>query len=243
MRLCLLLVSLPPAILAGCTPREAYYRPAGRRALGRDGFVGARHRVPPEAVDDDAAAVAALGPVLRGGEDGTEARVSALLDFRNKRRGTVTFLPGSVSLEGGALGRFKPLVVVRNGGPVEGPVEIPHWHRACFEARFALPAEGALTEKAWTLRWEYRYAGRSYPQRTRFVAAGPELARRSLSGAPCALAAEAGYSHTSGVPFLMNVPFVGALFRSDVRSESRVVTEAPAGANTARGSWWPLEPE
>ncbi len=230
---------------AGCAPREAYYRPADRRALGRDGYVGAHYRVPPGARDRGAGAVVALGPLVRSDRDANKAEITALLDFRNKGKKTITLLPGSLRLSSEGLGSRKPVAVSKNGRPADGPVEIRYWHRASIAARFSLPAEEALAEKVWTLHWEYRYAGKSYPQKTRFTATDSQLAQRSLSGAPDGLVTGTSYSSSSGVPFLMNIPFVGGLFRGSSEVRSSTVTTVGLGGSrgSARGTWWPLEPE
>ena len=234
---------LAATVLAvGCAPREAYYRPVDRRAVGRDGFVGVHHRVPPEAGNADGAAVVALRPLMRSRADDTKAEILAMIEFRNKRRETVTFLPGSVKLVSGKLGSFAPREILRKDRPAGDEEQIAHWHRAAFLVRWELPAEEALAEKSWTLSWEYRYGGRGYPQRTAFAACGPELARRSLSGG--ALVEETGSSSASGVPFLMNVPFVGVLFRSgSSSSRSNTITDfGPPEPGRVPGAWWPLEP-
>ena len=237
-KLVLLLLAAP---LAGCAPRRAYYRPAGRLAVGRDGYVGAYYRVPPGARDRGAGAVAALSPMVRSERDASKAEVAALIDFRNKRKGTVTFLPGSLKLRPGVSKPYGPAAVVRGKRPAKKEEGIPHWHRAAFLARFDLPVAD-LAEKSWTLTWEYRYAGRHYVEKTRFTATDSRLAERSLSGLPRGLAAGGSYSRSSGVPFLMNIPFAGALFRDDVRVESRAAVDVRPGAGSARGAWWPLEP-
>ncbi len=227
---------------AGCAPREAYYRPADRRALGRDGFVGAHYRVPPGAADGGAGAVAALSPLARSKSDANKAGITALIDFRNKRKAAVVFLPGSVTLRPGASKPYRPTSIIRGKRPARKEESIPYWHRASFTARFELPVAG-MAEQAWTLSWKYRCAGKSYVQQTRFTATDSKLAERSLSGVPDGLVTDAGYSGASGVPFLMNIPFVGALFRSGTTGGSRTVTTVGPGGATARGTWWPLEPE
>ncbi len=85
----------------GCAPREAFFRPAGRRAVGRDGYVGAAYRVPPGA-DREAEAVAAVSPLVRkrrkiGGEKKDFWQFATVIEFRNKRKGAITFLPKSVN--------------------------------------------------------------------------------------------------------------------------------------------------
>ena len=227
---------------AGCAPRQAYYRPEGRRALGRDGFVGAYYRVPPGAADRGAGAVAALSPMARSKSDKNKAEILALIDFRNKRKGAVVFLPGSVQLRPGRSKPYRPTWVARGKRPARKEEGIPYWHRASFTARFDLPVAD-MAEQAWTLSWSYRYAGKAYAQQTRFTATDSRLAERSLSGVPDGLVTDASYSSSSGVPFLMNIPFVGALFRGGTTGGSRTVTTVGPGGTTARGTWWPLEPE
>jgi hypothetical protein len=239
---------LAGGLVAGCAPREAFFRPSGRRAVGRDGYVGTSYRVPPGG-SREAEAVAALSPLIRerikiDGEKKDLWNLAAVIEFRNKRREAITFLPGSVRLVSGDFGERRPDLVTRTGETkaLSGPVRIPHWHRASFQARWRLPAGKEAPKKPLSLLWDYRYGGRSYPQKTPFGPADSKLAERSLAGDPTGLVTDVDYHGSGGVPFLMNVPFLGAFFRSDtvVRSRSK---ESFGTGLSARGTWWPLENE
>ncbi|MHC4914650.1 MAG: hypothetical protein ACYTGB_04080 [Planctomycetota bacterium] len=233
------------AAAAGCAPREAFFRPADRRAVGRDGYVGAAYRVPPGG-NRDAEAVAALGPLRYVGRTATGPRLSvwrlcAVIEFRNKRKGAIAFLPASVQLASKEFTERKPIAVTRARGSekLSAPVEIPHWHRACFRAAWELRT-GEPPPQRMLLLWEYRYGGKAYAQKTAFALTDSRLAERSLAGDPVGMTTDVDYRSESGVPFLMSVPFVGALFRSGttVRSRStRSFGTAPPGS----GTWWPLE--
>jgi len=236
-------------LAAGCAPREAYYRPAEGKPVGRDGLVGVRSRVPPEAADNDATAVAALSPMVRSERDGRRAQIGAVIEFRNKRRETITFFPDSLWLGPDHGGRetgpaHYPRAITRNGRPVYDPVEIPHWHEATFTARFDLDAKAAFEARRWILNWSYQVGEKEFTQTTRFLAAGPELARRSLSGDAAGLTSGTSNRSESGVPLLMDLPFLGFLFRGSSMSSSRsslqVSTGGP-GAGPIPGEWWPLE--
>jgi hypothetical protein len=233
-------------LAAGCAPREAYYRPADGKALGRDGLVGVRLRVPPGAPDNEASAVAAISPLVRSERDGRRAEIGAVIEFRNKRQEMVTFLPGSVRLlaDGDMYKMHAPLAITSKGRPVGGPAEIAHWHEATFAARFDLDARAAFEARSWLLIWSYRIGAQEYPQSTRFTPTGPELARRSLSGDPVGLTSGASSRSESGVPLLMDLPFLGVLFRSSSSSSSRSYLDLGAGGAAAGGipgEWWPLE--
>ena len=90
------------------------------------------------------------------------------------------------------------------------------------------------------LHWEYRYGGKLYQQETIFQVTDSKLAERSLAGDPTGMTTDLDYQSASGVPFLMNVPFLGALFRSGTTVRSR--TTRTFGTDiSARGAWWPLE--
>lgn len=233
-------VALFLACVAGCGPRRAWYRPAGGRALGREGFVGARRRVPPEAADLEGSLVAALGPMR--GESG-RAEIAALIEFRNKRAEPVRFVPRDVRLRPGGDpgGASRPARVTRGGRPVEGPVEIGPWSEAAFLLVFDLPAE-ALEAKSLKLSWLYGIGVEEYAQEACFLAAGPELAERSAAGGGGLLGAGSESSSASGVPVLMDVPFVGFLFgaRSETRRSEAWGTGLPADG-AVPGAWWPLE--
>jgi hypothetical protein len=236
------------ALAAGCAPREAFFRPADRRAVGRDGYVGAAWRVPPEAADSQAQAVAALSPLIRergpaGGESRAVWRLAAVIEFRNKRAEPIVFLPESVTLVTPEHGERRPLAVTRAGRAEEltGSVRIPHWHRACFQAHWLLPADDGAPAGPLELRWTYDYAGRRHPQRTAFAATDSRLAERSLAGDPTGMVTETRAHSSSGVPFLMHLPFVGVLFRTDASVRSRSSTTFGTSIGS-RGTWWPLEP-
>jgi len=86
----------------------------------------------------------------------------------------------------------------------------------------------------------YRYGGEEYARKTAFALTDSRLAERSLAGDPVGMTTDVNYRGESGVPFLMNVPFVGALFRSGATVRSRSMTSfgaPPLGS----GTWWPLE--
>ena len=204
---------------SGCAQREAYYRPVEGRPLGRDGLVGVRLRVPPEAADNEATAVAALSPLVRSERDGRRAELGAVVELRNKRQETITFLPESVALADDAGRSFRPAALTRNGRRVEGPVDVGYWHEAVFVARFELDAESAFRARHWSLTWSCRIGDADRPQTARFAACGPELARRSLSGDGAGLATGRSGSSASGVPLLMDLPFLGVLFRSSSSGE------------------------
>jgi hypothetical protein len=233
-------------LAAGCAPREAYFRPAEGKPVGRDGLVGVRSRVPPEAADNDATAVAAISPLVRSERDGGRAEIGAVIELRNKRQETVTFLPTSVRLlaDGDARKTHAPVKITRRGRPVDGPVEIPNWHEATFTARFDLEAQGAFEARKWLLTWSYRLGNRDYPQSTVFSLTGPELARRSLSGEAAGLTSGSSSRSESGVPFLMDLPFLGFLFRGSSSRSSRSSFQVGPGGSDAggvAGEWWPLE--
>jgi hypothetical protein len=241
-----LAVVLILALGAGCAPREAFFKPEGKRAVGRDGFVGAAYRVPPGG-NREAEAVAAVSPMKRvqrksGGEKRDFWQFATVIEFRNKRRGAITFLPESIKLESKDFGKAVPILISRTGKPgkLSGPVEIRHWYRASVIARWHLAAGAEKLTAPLTLHWEYRYGGRSYPQKTVFKVTDSKLAERSLAGDPTGMTTDVDYSSSSGVPFLMNVPFIGALFRSGTTVRSR--TARTFGTDIkARGAWWPLE--
>jgi hypothetical protein len=108
---------------------------------------------------------------------------------------------------------------------------------------FELPAE-ELGVKALTLMWLYGVGREEHPRLTRFVAAGPELARRSISGDVAGMTSGASSRSESGVPFLMDLPFLGFLFRgsssASIRSSYRVGSGGP-DPDVIPGEWWPLE--
>jgi len=230
----------------GCAPREAFFRPRGRRAVGRDGYVGTAYRVPPGA-NREAEAVAALSPLKRvrrklDGEKRDFWEFATVIEFRNKRKGAITFLPESIRIESQDFGGAAPRLVTRTGSPgrLEAPVQIRHWHRAGFVARWSLITGRRKPTFPMTLHWEYLYGGRKYPQKTVFRATDSALAERSLAGDPLGMTTDADYQGSSGVPLLMNVPFVGALFRSSSTVRSRTVRTFGTDIG-ARGTWWPLE--
>jgi len=233
-------------LAAGCAPREAYYRPAEGKPVGRDGLVGVRARVPPEAADSDATVVAALSPLVRSERGGGRADLGAVLEFRNKRREAVAFLPKSVRLlaDGDAGRAHAPARITRRGQPVDDPVEIPYWHQAAFAARFDLDARTAFEAQSWLLTWSYRFGGRDYPQSTAFKITGPELARRSLSGDAAGITTGSSSHSEAGVPLLMDLPFLGFLFRGSHTSSSRSTYQVGPGGSEpggVAGEWWPLE--
>jgi len=231
-------------VAAGCAPREAYWRPAEGKAVGRDGLVGVRSRVPPEAADNDATVVAALSPLVRSERDGRRAEIGAVVEFRNKRAESIRFTPGNTLLSAGGDARGMAPVRVRRGGrSLEGPVEIGTWREAAFVLVFELPVE-ALEARSMTLLWAYRVGEREYPQSTRFRVAGPEFARRSISGDAAGLTGGSTYRSESGVPLLMDLPFLGFLFRGASSSSSRSTLQVGPGGSEAggvAGEWWPLE--
>jgi hypothetical protein len=231
--------------VSGCAPREAYYRPAEGQAIGRDGLVGVRQRVPPGAESNEATAVAALSPLVRSERDGRRAEIGAAIELRNKRQETVTFLPEAVSLSAADGRSFRPAAVTRGGRRVEGPADVAHWHEATFVVRFDLDAEAAFETRTWVLGWSYRIGDKEYPQSTVFRETGPALARRSISGETGGLEAGASGYRATGAPFLMDLPFLGVLFRSTRSSASRSSVQigpgAPAGGGGVSGEWWPLE--
>ena len=229
---------------AGCAPHEAYYRPAEGKPVGRDGLVGVRARVPPDAADNEATVVAALSPLVRSERGNGRAEIGAVIEFRNKRAENIQFAPGNALLlpDGDMYRGKKPVRVRRGSRSVEGPVEIATWHEAAFVLVFDLPAE-TLEARSMTLLWTYRLGERDCPQSTRFVAAGPELARRSISGEAVGLTSGASGHSEAGVPFLMDLPFLGFLFRtssSTYSARSSVGLGAPAAGGVS-GEWWPLE--
>ncbi len=233
-------------LAAGCAPREAFFRPEGKKAVGRDGFVGAAYRVPPGG-DREAEAVAALSPLQRArckldGEKRDFWEFATVIEFRNKRKGTITFLPKSIRIESKDFGRAAPRLVTRTGKPgkIDSPIQIRHWHRASFIARWSLISGREQPASPVALHWAYLYGGRSYSQKTVFSVTDSKLAERSLAGDPMGMTTDVDHSSSSGVPFLMNVPFVGALFRSSTTVRSR--TTRTFGTDIkARGTWWPLE--
>ena len=235
------------ALAAGCAPHQAFYRPEGARAVGRDGYVGAACRLPPGAPDREAEAVTALAPATaeRAPDGGLVWRLTALIELRNKRQEAVVFLPDSVRLAAADGPGRAPDRLTRTGRAeaLSAPVEVPHWHQASFQAAWLLPGEEGRQPPRPPLRlsWEYRYGGATHRQELAYAGANSELARRSLSGDPEGLVTETSFRSASGVPFLMNVPFVGALFRSgtEVRSSSRTTFGT---APSSGGTWWPLEP-
>ncbi len=241
------IVLLLGVAFAGCAPRAAYYRPADRRALGRDGLVGTYYRVPAGARDNQAGAVVALAPLVwepfKSNKHGYW-KLGAMIEFRNKRKASIIFLPKSVKLSWKDFGEIEQWGVTRSGGSkrLSAPVEIRHWRRASFLAIWMLPAEKAAPREPLTLTWKYRYAGKTYAQKTRFTATDSKLAERSRSGVPEGLVTGSSSRSTSGVPFLMNIPFVGGLFRGSTEVRSGTVTTV-GSRGSARGTWWPLEPE
>jgi hypothetical protein len=235
---------LAAVAVCGCAPRQAYYRPAEGVPVGREGLVGVRVRVPPGAPDAEASAVAALSPLVRSERDSRRADLGAAIEFRNKRRAPVVFLPESVRLATVSGESVRPVAITRGGRPVEGPVEVPYWHEATFVARFSLNAEEAFKARTLLLNWTYRIGDDQYPQSTRFTVTGEELAQRSLSGDTAGLTTGSSNYRSSGVPLLMDLPFLGGLFRSTSSSSSRssvsIGTGPPAGG-AVPGQWWPLE--
>jgi hypothetical protein len=239
------LPGLLAAAAAGCAPREAFFRPAEGRAVGRDGYVGVACRVPPGG-NRDAEAVAALSPLRYVGRTASGPKLSvwrldAVIEFRNKRKQAITFLPGSVELASRDFAERKPLAITRarRSEKLSAPVEVPHWHRACFRAAWELRS-GGPPPQSMLLLWRYRYGGEEYARKTAFALTDSRLAERSLAGDPVGMTTDVNYRGESGVPFLMNVPFVGALFRSGATVRSRSMTSfgaPPLGS----GTWWPLE--
>jgi hypothetical protein len=228
----------------GCAPREAYWRPAEGQAIGRDGLVGVRLRVPPDAPDAEGTAVAALSPLVRSERYAGRANLGAVIEFRNKRREPVTFLPDSVRLATVRGESFRPAAVTRGGRPADGPAEVPYWHEAAFVMRFNLDAGTAFETRTWLLNWSYRIGDEEYPQSTRFTATGEGLARRSLSGEGAGLTAGESNYRASGVPLLMDLPFLGVLFRSTSSSSFRSSVNLGSGTSSGGdipGQWWPLE--
>lgn len=237
-----LLCLLALAASVGCAPREAFYHPAEGRPVGRDGLVGVRSRVPPGAADSAATAVTALSPLIRNEDDSSRASIGAVIELRNKREAVVTFLPESVRLVDPDGVRYRPAAITRSGRAVDEPFEVAHWREAAFTARFELPAELAFMALRWRLEWAYRYEGREYPQSLVFVSDDGELARRSLSGDVGGLVSSSGSGTVTGVPLLMDLPFLGVFFRSSSVSHSRTNTPVvTTGSEGARGEWWPLD--
>lgn len=238
-----LLAAAAALAAAGCAPREAYYRPAGAPAVGRDGYVGVRARVPPDAPDAEATAVAALSPLVHRRDTPGRARIVAVFHFRNKRPEAIAFLPEAVKLLSAGGEAFAPGAVTCGGRPAGGLAEVPYWHERSFLARFELPTEAAIAARTWTLAWAYRFGGREYPQATAFAATGPELARSSASGTGAGLDIGSSSYRSSGVPLLMDIPFLGVFFRSSgghaVRggAEFNWAGELPASS----GDWRELE--
>ncbi|MCX7806101.1 MAG: hypothetical protein N3A38_13045 [Planctomycetota bacterium] len=250
-------------IAGGCTVQESYFqqqdqyfKPEGKRAVGRDGYVGAVWRVP--AGDEGeglCSVVVALGPMTyRPAEPGFGDvwKVSAVFEFRNRLPEPVTFLPGSIRLNTGKTGDCEPAAVTRLGDPAKlsGPVEVLDYSRACFVATWLLrPAEveqrGGFTflPSRWpgrfgqvAITWGYKYAGRDYLEKSVFKPTDSALAERSLAlKGREVLAADVIYPDPEDVPFLSAAPGIGPLIPE---------TAAPARKEVRlshNGVWWPLE--
>jgi hypothetical protein len=140
------------------------------------------------------------------------------------------------------FGEQRPLKVSRTGRgeSLSGPVRIGHWRRASFRASWRVPAKKQAPKHQLVLRWEYRYDGERYPQETAMRPTDSRLAERSLVGDPTGMTTDVDYHSESGVPFLMNIPFLGVFFRSGTTVRSRTTTGFDTGIS-ARGTWWPLE--
>jgi hypothetical protein len=185
--------------------------------------------------------VAALSPVTRNGEaDRPEAL--AVVEFRNKRDEAIVFLPERLLLVPGDGAPRRPAEVKRAGRSAVGDQAVAPWSEAGFAARFELPEE-ALEAKSWTLRWSYRWAGREYPQATRFEKTDRRPGEWSGAGDAPGLTEGRCRESASGVPFLMDIPFLGALFGSRSRSVCSGGTEfGMAASEEASGSWWEMAP-
>lgn len=241
-------LSLPSLLLflavAGCAPREVFVRPAGGQgqAVESAPFVGVRQRVPPQAAEARAWTVAALAPLVRSREDDDRAVAVALIEFRNKSDGPIVFLPAALELAPADGEAWRPVETRRGNRAVGEEETVAPWSEATFTARFEAGA-GALEGRAWTLRWAYRCAGRDYGQATRFEAAGrrPGSFDSAASSAP-GLDEGSYCERSSGVPLLMDIPFLGGLFRSGSRSAASAGTElGPAASEGTARTWWEME--
>jgi hypothetical protein len=218
------------------------------RTVARSSLVGVRVRVPARAPDADAWAVAALSPLTRSRDDGDQAEAVAVIEFRNKRDQPIVFLRDALAMglagAGPACGpAWQRTEVKRGSRPAEKEERILPWSEASFTARFRFDARG-LSGDAWTLSWAYSYGGRDYRQSTRFERTDRPPAELDASGSAPGLG-QSGYRESaSGVPFLMNIPFLGVLFRSSSRSvaTSDSTDLGPAESGGAPGTWWETGP-
>jgi hypothetical protein len=244
-------VILPALLLMccglGCAPQEAFMRPQKGRPVGRDGYVGSASRIPAQSAGQQTRVVLAISPLLRqtmtsGSTRKQFWRFSTALDFRNKSRDSIEFVAGSMQISSDFFGNHRPISLARIGhsSAVAGNVKIPYWHRAAFLAHWVLPAGPDIPRRPISVHWSYRYKGREYPQQTVFVPTGPGLARRSLSGVDQGMFSQGGYSSSSGVPFLMDLPIIGIFFRSSTSVSHQSFQSFDAGLK-AVGTWWPLE--
>jgi hypothetical protein len=233
--------------VAGCAPRQAFVRPADGqgRAVTCSSLTGVRLRVPPGAADSDAWAVAALSPLVRGRENDDRAEVFGIVEFRNKRDRPIIFVPGRLVLTSAGGEACRPTEVKVAGVPVSpaDPCSIQPWSERRFAARFDLPA-AALEADSWRLDWSYRWAGREYPQATRFERTDRPPCEWAGPGGAAGVSGGGYRESASGVPLLMDVPFLGALFRSGSRSAcSGVSLEMEmSDPGTTTGGWWETGP-
>ena len=259
-------VAVGSLLAAGCAVQEGYFRqqdqyfrPEGRQALGRDGYVGATWNLAAGSEEGAAVAVVAVSPMIFLAAEpgfGNCWKISGAIEIFNRLPEPVTFLPASVKMETPAGGSIEPVSVTRLGDParLSGPVEVLDYSRACFVATWMLkPAEverlGGFTfiPSMWkgrfgpmTLSWAYRYGGKEYTEKAVFTSTDSELSARSLAmRGREVLSADVIYPEPQDVPFLSDDSCAEAL----IPPQELLARRSPAGGLSHHGVWWPLEGE
>ncbi len=251
-------------IAGGCAVQESYFqqqdqyfRPDGKPAVGRDGYVGAVWHAPAGDGDEGLCSIiVALGPMTyRPAEPGfgNVWKISAVFEIQNRLPEPITFLTGSVRLNTGKTGEREPESVVRLGAPAKlsGPVEVLDYSRACFVATWMIRPEEVEQRGGFTflpsrwpgrfgpvaIAWGYRYAGKDYLERSVFRPADSALAERSLAmKGRDFLAADVIYPEPDEVPFLSSAPGAGPLI-----PEAAAPVRKKEARLSRNGVWWPLE--